>query len=86
MDNQDAETTQNRLGFLKTGRTNVGPLAMQDTRKRVERASPTTNPLAIDIRNYKTIANLRNLAGFLTLLNLMVVSLGLLVIRAVTIR
>ena len=80
MDNQDAEAAQNRLGFLEISRTSAGPLAVQYTGKGMERASPTANPLAIHIRNYKTIANLRNFAGFPTLLDLSVVSLGLLII------
>src|SRR5271157_6518837 len=46
----------------------------------MERASPAANAFAIEIRNDKTIANLRNLAGSLTLLNLFVVSLGLLIV------
>ena len=42
---------------------------------------PLPMRLPSSIRNYKTIANPGNFAGFLTLLNLMVVSLGLLIIR-----
>src|SRR5208282_178895 len=47
----------------------------------MERASPAANAPAIHVGNYKTIANPRNFTGFLTLLNLMAISLGLLIVR-----
>ena len=81
MDDQNSETAKNRLSLLETGRTNAPPLAAQDLVNAMESASPTPDPLAVNVGNHKTMANLLEFAGFPALLNLNVVSFGLLIVR-----